>query len=390
MSGTSVSIGSSGALETVCQLAYPISNPVIRYYDGAGGGTLTTIATATSPFTGATLLVNGLVTTTTGNRADNYSARSRGYIRPTVSGLYTIWISSDDAGFFSLGAANGSTSGLAVNISNAGYSGGQGASGSSYTITLVAGQAYPYEMGFSEAGGGDYIQIDWSVGGSARAVVPAAVIFAENPNSLAKRQLTKLTVGGIISYTDLNGAIVVPTNEQPIVDCATDYTFSALSIGTATPATPLATTVPLADGVVDAQRTGAIGTSTNAARADHIHPITKLAPIALPNVVVGGGTFQAQSIWRQSTTEETQEFAIHVDMTATAAGQWRTITFPNIAGYTLARADIAGLYCPSLLATNPWMGQHFLWGVTTFYWSPPAAFVNQQCYWNFNLTYVLN
>jgi hypothetical protein len=217
-------------------------------------------------------------------------------------------------------------------------------------------------------------------------VFPAAVIFAENPNSLAKRQLVKLTAGGVTTYTDLAGNIVVPTNEQPLVDCATDYTFPV----SATPATPLGAAVPLADGVVDAQRTGAAGVSANAAREDHIHPIAKLANVAFPVVTVGGGTLQATTIIRETQTEETQEKVVRVDMTPTAAGAWRTINFPNLPGYTLARADVAGLYCPSLLAANPWVGQNFVWGVSTFYWNTPAAFVNQLCYWTFNLTYVLN
>lgn len=153
---------------------------------------------------------------------------------------------------------------------------------------------------------------------------------------------------------------------------------------------PLAAAIPLADGVADTQRTGAVGTSANAAREDHIHPIVKLANAAVPNSAVGGGTFQGQTVWRQTTTEETLEVAIRVDMTPTAAGTWRTINFPNIAGYTLAKAEPAGLYCPSRLAADPWTGQHFVWGVNTFYWNTPAQYVNQQCYWNFNLTYVLN
>jgi hypothetical protein len=331
------------------------------------------------------LLVNGLVAPIPVNRANNYSARSRGYIRPTITGTYTIWISSDDAGFFSLGAANASTCGLSVSVSNAGYSGAQGSTGASFTVALTAGVAYPYEMGYSEGAGGDYIQIDWSVGGSARAVVPAAVIFAENPNSLAKRQLTKTTVGGIDTYTAFDGTVVVPTAEQPIVDCGVDYSYNCGGGGSTT----LSVAAPLADGTGDT-RVGSAGTAVSASRADHIHPVTKLANVAMPAVVVAGGTLQATTIIRETQTEETQEKAVRVDMTPTAAGTWRTITFPNLAGYTLARADVAGLYCPGVLAANPWVGQHFIWGGTTFYWNTPAQYVNQQCYWNFNLTYVLN
>jgi hypothetical protein len=381
---TSVSISSAAEDNLVCQLAYPVSKPLIRYYAGAGGGTLGNIPADTAPYAAAQLLVNGLVAPIPVNRADNYSARSRGYIRPTVTGTYTIWISSDDAGFFSLGAANASTCGLPVSISNAGYSGAQGATGASYTVALTAGVAYPYEMGYSEGGGGDYIQIDWSVGGSARAVVPAAVIFAENPNSLTKRQLTRTTIGGVDTYVAFDGSVVVPTAEQPLVDCVTDYNYNCSGSSVA-----LAATVPLADGTGDT-RVGAAGTLPTAARADHIHPVAKLANVAMPAVVIGGGTLQATTIIRETQTEETQEKVVRVDMTPTAAGTWRTITFPNIAGYTLARVDVAGLYCPGVLAANPWLGQHFVWGGTTFYWNTPAAFVNQQCYWNFNLTYVLN
>jgi hypothetical protein len=383
---TSVSL-SSGSEETlVCQLAYPVAKPLIRYYDGLGGGTLPSIPADTTPYTAAQLLVNGLVAPIPVNRANNYSARSRGYIRPTVTGLYTIWISSDDAGFFSLGAANGSTCGLPISVSNAGYSGAQGSTGASFTVNLTANVAYPYEMGYSEGAGGDYIQIDWSVGGSARSVIPAAVIFAENPNSLAKRQLVKTTIGGVDTFTAFDGSVVTPTTQQPLVDCGVDYTYNCG--GGASIA--LAATIPLADGLADAQRTGSIGVSTAAARADHVHPVTKLANVAMPAVTLGGATLNGQIVWRETQTEETQEKAIRVQMTPTAAGQWRTINFPNIPGYALARADVAGLYAPGVLGANPWVGQHFIWGVNTFYWSTPAAFVNQTCYWNFNLTYVLN
>jgi GLEYA domain len=384
---TAVSIGSQATQTLVCQLAYPVALPVIRYYDGSGGNPITNLPAYTAPYTAAQVLTNGLVAPIPVNRGDNYSARSRGYVRPMVTGLYTIWISSDDAGFFSLGAANGSTCGLPVSVSNAAYSGAQGASGASYTVNLTAGVAYPYEMGYSEGVGGDYIQIDWSVGGSARSVIPASVIFAENPNSLQKRQLTKTSQGGVDTYTTFDGTTVVPTAQQPLVDCGTNYNYDCSSA--ATPATPLATTVPFADGVADTQRVGAVGTATSASRADHVHPIAKLAQVAFPAVVVGGGNLNAQSVWRQDTTEETQEFSVRVDMTPTAAGTWRTITFPTIPGYQLVAAVPMGLYCPTVLANNPWTGQHFVWGVSTFYWATPAAFVNQQCYWNFNLKYIL-
>jgi GLEYA domain len=382
--GTQASIAAQDEETVVCQLAFSTAKPLMRYYDGAGGGTLASIPSASAPFTAAELLVNGLVAPTPVNRADNYSARSRGYIRPTISGTYTIYISSDDAGAFSLGAANGSTSGLAVSVSNAGYSGAQGSTGASFTVALVAGVAYPYELVYSEGAGGDYVQVDWAGPVGARQVIPAAVIFAENPNSLSKRQLVKRYVDGVPTYEDLDGNPVTITAAQPLVDCAADYSFPT----PATAATPLSSVLPLADGVGDAQRTGAIGTSAQAARADHVHPIVRLAQLTMPNVVVGGGTFVAQTVWAQYTTEETQNFRIRVQMQATAAGTWRTINFPAIAGYNIQGLSLGGLYCPATAAANPFTGQHFLWG-NTFYWDTPAAFINTDCYWNFDVEYIL-
>jgi hypothetical protein len=46
----------------------------------------------------STSLVNSSFT----SLGDNYGARTRGYITPTTSGLYTFWVSGDDAVTFSL------------------------------------------------------------------------------------------------------------------------------------------------------------------------------------------------------------------------------------------------------------------------------------------------
>jgi hypothetical protein len=234
-------------------------------------------------------------------------------------------------------------------------------------------------MGYSEGAGGDYIQIDWSVGGSARAVIPAAVIFAENPNSLAKRQLTKVSAGGVDTYTAFDGAIVVPTAAQPLVDCGTDYNFNCGSGGA-----PLAVTVPAADGVIDT-RVGSAGVAITAARADHVHPIVRLAQVVLPPFVLTNAALNGLNVYRQSTTEETQTFQVQLVMTPTALNNWKTVAFPNIPGYFLEAVTFNGIYRgqgPNVAFS----GQAFMYQ-GTFYLNQQTAV---QHFIDFTLHYRLN
>lgn len=152
---------------------------------------------------------------------------------------------------------------------------------------------------------------------------------------------------------------------------------------------PLSAAIPLADGVADTQRIGSAGAVGEAADAGHIHPIARLAQLALPAIAVGGQTLVGQVVWQQYTTEETQEFTVRVHVRPTAAGAWRTIVFPSLAGYQTPQVALQGLYWPAGLGANAWPGQHFLWGGTTFYHAATAAQVNQDLYWNFRLSYML-
>jgi hypothetical protein len=151
---------------------------------------------------------------------------------------------------------------------------------------------------------------------------------------------------------------------------------------------PLSQLIPLADGVADTQRVGSAGIIDEAARADHIHPVARLAQLVLPDVTVGGQVFVAQAIWRQYTTEETQSFDIRVQVQPQAAGAWRTINFPLLPGYQSPQIALRGLYCPAIIGLNPWIGQHFIWGNTFYHVAIPTQ-VNADCYWNFALEYNL-
>lgn len=214
---------------SVCQLAFPTATtsvPFVRWYDaaGQGGGTQANVPPCSASFSSSTPL-NG-INSPSYDRAENYSSRARGWLRPTITGAYTFYISSDDFASFALGTANGNFAAtLPPQILNAAYSGAPGTGGAQFTINLVAGQAYPWEVLHSEGGGGDYWRVDWSGPVGARQIVPAAVIFNDNPNAKVKRTLTKRTTGSTVTYFDSTGAIVIPTAAEPIVDCMANVDY---------------------------------------------------------------------------------------------------------------------------------------------------------------------
>ena len=211
----------------VCQgSSGPLALPVASYYDGQGGGNINNVPPVGTPATATDTATNGLQLPLTGfpnsNRADNYSARLRGFIRPTTSGNYTFYITSDDAGQFSIGAAGAAIGATTPLITNNGYSGPPGVGGvTSVQVALVAGQFYPFEMIFSEGGGGDYVQVDWSGPVGARQVVPASVLSSTNQAGIRAVYRTTTVTAGVstITYALLDGTPVVPTLANPIVDC---------------------------------------------------------------------------------------------------------------------------------------------------------------------------
>lgn len=213
----------------VCQLAFPTTSssiPFVRWYDaaGQGGGTQANVPPCGASYSSTSLLSG--INSPAYNRAENYSSRARGWLRPTITGAYTFYISSDDFGSFALGTANGNfASTLPPQIVNAAYSGAPGTGGAQFTITLTAGAAYPWEVLHSEGGGGDYWRVDWSGPVGARQIVPASVIFNDNPNAKVKRTLTKRTTGATVVYFDAQGAVVVPTAAEPIVDCVANVDY---------------------------------------------------------------------------------------------------------------------------------------------------------------------
>ena len=207
----------------VCQ-SVPPTVPTASYYDGFGGGLIVNVPPNTQTPTAFELATNGirLPVANFNNRADNYSARLRGFIRPTISGNYTFSLSSDDAAQFSLGLAGAALGATTALLNTAAFTGAPGTGGAtSAAVAMVAGQYYPFETIFSEGGGGDYVQVDWAGPVGARQVVPAVVIFSATANTTRAVYRTTTTLGGVstATYALLDGTPVIPTVTSPIVDC---------------------------------------------------------------------------------------------------------------------------------------------------------------------------
>jgi endoglucanase len=108
------------------------------------------------------------------NIGDQYGARIRGYLHPLVSGAYTFWLASDDAGDLLL-----STNDSAANATRIAYVDSwtdprqwtKLASQRSASINLVAGQKYYLEVLHKEATGGDHFAVSWSGPGISQGVI---------------------------------------------------------------------------------------------------------------------------------------------------------------------------------------------------------------------------
>ncbi len=99
------------------------------------------------------------------DRAENYGSVLRGYLMPPVSGTYTFWIASDDAGELRFSTTT-NPAGAAVIASVSGWTDPRQwtryASQKSAARSLVAGQAYYVEARQKEGGGGDHLAVAWS------------------------------------------------------------------------------------------------------------------------------------------------------------------------------------------------------------------------------------
>ena len=102
---------------------------------------------------------------TPSNQADSYGVRTRAFLTAPVSGSYTFWIASDDAGELWLSTdTNVENASLIANVSSWASSRqwDKFASQKSVVVELVGGQSYYIEALMKEGGGGDNLAIAWA------------------------------------------------------------------------------------------------------------------------------------------------------------------------------------------------------------------------------------
>ncbi|HEV7609245.1 MAG TPA: PA14 domain-containing protein, partial [Steroidobacteraceae bacterium] len=113
------------------------------------------------------------------NAADNYGARIRGYIHPLITGAYTFWLASDDAGDLLLSTndspANAARIAFVTEWTNP-REWTKFASQKSASINLTAGQKYYIEVLHKEATGGDNFAVSWQGPGIPQAVIGGNLI----------------------------------------------------------------------------------------------------------------------------------------------------------------------------------------------------------------------
>jgi endoglucanase len=109
------------------------------------------------------------------NSAENYGARIRGYVHPPISGAYTFWLASDDAGDLLLSTNDNPANATRIAFVDSWTNSREWSkmpSQRSAAINLVAGQRYYIEVLHKEAMGGDNVAVAWQGPGIAQAVIP--------------------------------------------------------------------------------------------------------------------------------------------------------------------------------------------------------------------------
>lgn len=119
-----------------------------------------------SPAFYSTPTTTSLVNSSYTSLGDNYGARTRGYITPAVSGIYTFWVSGDDETRLSLSSDSQKWTAQPI----ASFSGwtalnsfDEGSSQRSVSRYLQAGQSYYVELLHKEGGGADHASVTWAM-----------------------------------------------------------------------------------------------------------------------------------------------------------------------------------------------------------------------------------
>lgn len=148
-------------------------------WTGISGGTISALRTNSNfpnkPNTSTTITTFSAP----GNVGDNYGTRIYGYLRPTVTGSYTFWITGDDNAELFLSKdqnpANKASIAKVPGWSNPGQL-TKFPEQKSVTKNLTAGQYYFIEALHKESSGGDHVAVYWQGPGISQSIIGSAYI----------------------------------------------------------------------------------------------------------------------------------------------------------------------------------------------------------------------
>jgi aryl-phospho-beta-D-glucosidase BglC (GH1 family) len=150
------------------------------------------------------------------NAAENYGARIRGYIHPSISGAYTFWLASDDYGELRLSTNDNPASATRIAYVDGWTNSREWSkypSQKSAAINLVAGQKYYIEVLQKEGNGGDNVAVAWQGPGISQAViggsylspfVPSGVTATATPSRTRTPTRTNTPIGPTRTPTRTN------------------------------------------------------------------------------------------------------------------------------------------------------------------------------------------
>jgi len=187
-----------------------VTGSILReYWTGISGNTINSLTSNTNYPNNPT--GSGKITSLEGptNWADNYGARIRGYIHPTVSGSYTFWVAGDDNADLYLSTDDNPTHATRIAYVNGWTNSrewGKYSTQQSATINLVAGQKYYIEVLHKEATGGDNVAVAWQGPGITQQVIAGSYLSSYVPGTTVVR--ARGTTGGETIDLRINGNTV--------------------------------------------------------------------------------------------------------------------------------------------------------------------------------------
>ncbi|MGA2501180.1 MAG: Ig-like domain-containing protein, partial [Tepidisphaeraceae bacterium] len=227
------------------------------------------------------------------NWADNYGTRMRGYVLPTVTGNYNLYIASDDNGQLWLSTDdNPANKVLIATVSS--WTNSEAwttyAEQESTSIPLVAGHRYYIEALQKEGGGGDNLSVAWQLnGGAIQGPIPGTYLAPY----VTPATTTAITVGvnalGTSDNTPPLSGTVSSTTAGITVGVGSRF-YAATNNGNGTWTLPDNVIQPaLADGTytvsvsaIDSSTTRGFGSTTNQLIVDRTIPTATITPVT-PN-----------------------------------------------------------------------------------------------------------